>query len=284
MTSMPQLVAVFNGVGGLAAALVALLELPRLHTPFEFLVAGFTLVVGGIAFSGSMVTYLKLDARITTQPILFFGARFFMTLFMVLCLGLTAYGAFAITELPVSKGQYGAIVIALAVMVGILFVLPISGADVPITISLLNAFTGLTTAASGMILQSTLLIIAGVLIGASGTILTQIMARAMGRSLASILFSAFKSKPKGEQAAEEDLSVRTVNAEDVAIQLSFARKVVIVPGYGLAVAQAQHVVRELAENLQTAGVQVAYAIHPVAGRMPGHMNVLLAEAEVPYDQ
>jgi NAD(P) transhydrogenase subunit beta len=175
-------------------------------------------------------------------------------------------------------------VVLISLLVGVLFVLPVGGADVPIVISLLNAFTGLTVAAGGYVLQNTLLIVAGTLVGAAGTLLTQLMAAAMGRPLTNILFGAFKAKAAGAVAAGDERPVRSVNADDVAILLGFARKVVIVPGYGLAVAQAQHTIRDLADTLESRGVEVLYGIHPVAGRMPGHMNVLLAEAEVPYEK
>jgi NAD(P) transhydrogenase subunit beta len=176
------------------------------------------------------------------------------------------------------------ILAGLSLLFGVLFVLPVGGADVPIVISLLNAFTGLTVAASGYVLNSTLLIIAGTLVGASGTILTRLMAEAMGRSLFGTLFGAFTAKPQDTSGVVEDRPVRSGSADDVAILLNYARRVVIVPGFGLAVAQAQHTVRELADLLISKGVEVAYGVHPVAGRMPGHMNVLLAEANVPYDQ
>ena len=173
---------------------------------------------------------------------------------------------------------------ALALVLGVLMVLPVGGADVPIVISLLNAFTGLSVAASGYVLGSTLLLVSGTLVGASGTLLTRLMAQAMGRSTLRILFGAFLAAPTGEAAAQGDRAVRSASPEDVAVLLGYARRVVVVPGYGLAVAQAQHVVRELAELLEARGAEVVYGIHPVAGRMPGHMNVLLAEANVPYEQ
>jgi NAD(P) transhydrogenase subunit beta len=253
MTQMPQLVALFNGVGGGAAALVAIVEYLNLGdtaTTAEVIFTVFTVIVGCVSFSGSIITFMKLQELMTTRPVVFPGGRF---------------------------------VIA-GTLVAVLFVLPVGGADVPIVISLLNAFTGLTVAASGYVLDSVLLIIAGTLVGASGTILTRLMAEAMGRSLFGTLFGAFTAKPQDTSGAAEDRPVRSGSPDDVAILLNYARRVVIVPGFGLAVAQAQHTVRELADLMISKGIDVAYGIHPVAGRMPGHMNVLLAEANVPYDQ
>ena len=282
MTAMPQLVAIFNGVGGGAAALVASVELPRVDGSFAVVAALFTLVVGSVSLSGSLLTFAKLQELITTRPVTFPGGpALFGALIAV------AVAACALT-FALQDGNYvglgAALVALLSLAVGVLFVLPVGGADVPIVISLLNAFTGLTVAASGYVLGNTLLIVAGTLVGASGTILTRMMAAAMGRSVTSILFGAFKG---GSSAGSQEVSerpVRSAHAEDVAVLLGYARKVVIVPGYGLAVAQAQHTIHELVEVLQARGVDVFYGIHPVAGRMPGHMNVLLAEASVPYEQ
>ena len=282
MTAMPQLVALFNGVGGGAAAIVAALELPHAADGLPVLASLFTLVVGAISFSGSMVTFAKLQELMTTRPVTFPGgpAVFGGALVLVAVLaGVVVVGGYAETGvLPVLA------VAALSLAAGVLFVLPVGGADVPIVISLLNAFTGLSVAASGYVLGNTLLLVAGTLVGASGTILTRLMAAAMGRSLASTLFGAFTAAPAGPQAVGTDRPVRSAGPEDVAILLAYARRVVIVPGYGLAVAQAQHAVRELADLLAARGTEVWYGIHPVAGRMPGHMNVLLAEADVPYEQ
>jgi NAD(P) transhydrogenase subunit beta len=282
MTAMPQLVAIFNGVGGGAAALVASVELPRVDGSFAVVAALFTLVVGSVSLSGSLLTFAKLQELITTRPVTFPGGP---ALFGALIAVAVAAGALTFA---LQDGNYvglgAALVALLSLAVGVLFVLPVGGADVPIVISLLNAFTGLTVAASGYVLGNTLLIVAGTLVGASGTILTRMMAAAMGRSVTSILFGAFKG---GSSAGSQEVSerpVRSAHAEDVAVLLGYARKVVIVPGYGLAVAQAQHTIHELVEVLQARGVDVFYGIHPVAGRMPGHMNVLLAEASVPYEQ
>jgi NAD(P) transhydrogenase subunit beta len=281
MTNMPQLVALFNGVGGGAAALVAIVEYLHLGeraTTAEVVFTVFTVVVGCISFSGSIITFLKLQELMTTRPVVFPGGRFVIAANLIAVLGVSVWVVQALGTNPLL------ILAALSLLFGVLFVLPVGGADVPIVISLLNAFTGLTVAASGYVLDSTLLIIAGTLVGASGTILTRLMAEAMGRSLFGTLFGAFTAKPQDAAAAGDERPVKSGSAEDVAILLNYARRVVIVPGFGLAVAQAQHTVREMADLLISRGIDVAYGIHPVAGRMPGHMNVLLAEANVPYEQ
>lgn len=281
MTNMPQLVALFNGVGGGAAALVAIVEYLKLGsaaTTAEVIFTVFTVVVGCISFSGSIVTFLKLQELMTTRPVVFPGGRFVIAANLIAVLGVSVWVVQALGTNPLL------ILAGLSLLFGVLFVLPVGGADVPIVISLLNAFTGLTVAASGYVLDSTLLIIAGTLVGASGTILTRLMAEAMGRSLFGTLFGAFTAKPQDLAAAGEERPVKSGSPEDVAILLNYARRVVIVPGFGLAVAQAQHTVREMADLLISKGIDVAYGIHPVAGRMPGHMNVLLAEANVPYEQ
>jgi NAD(P) transhydrogenase subunit beta len=281
MTNMPQLVALFNGVGGGAAALVAIVEYLK-HSQdmtVAFLIfTVFTVIVGCVSFSGSIITFLKLQELMTTRPVVFPGGRFVIAANLASVLGVSVWVVQATGTNPLL------ILAGLSLLFGILFVLPVGGADVPIVISLLNAFTGLTVAASGYVLDSTLLIIAGTLVGASGTILTRLMAEAMGRSLFGTLFGAFTAKPQAMAAAGEERPVKSGSPEDVAILLNYARRVVIVPGFGLAVAQAQHTVREMADLLISKGIDVAYGIHPVAGRMPGHMNVLLAEANVPYEQ
>lgn len=281
MTAMPQLVALFNGVGGGAAALVAIVEYLKLGSSASTAVViatVFTVLVGCVSFSGSIVTFLKLQELMTTRPVVFPGGRFVIaaTLLGTLASAVWVVGSMGTTPLLVLA--------ILSLLFGVLFVLPVGGADVPIVISLLNAFTGLTVAAGGYVLDATLLIIAGTLVGASGTILTRLMAEAMGRSLFGTLFGAFTAKPQEAGSASEDRPVKSGTPDDVAILLNYARRVVIVPGFGLAVAQAQHTVRELADLLTAKGIEVAYGIHPVAGRMPGHMNVLLAEANVPYEQ
>ena len=281
MTQMPQLVALFNGVGGGAAALVAIVEYLNLGsdaTIAEVIFTVFTVVVGCVSFSGSIITFMKLQELMTTRPVVFPGGRFVIAATLAAVLGASGWVVTALGTTPLL------VLAVLSLLFGILFVLPVGGADVPIVISLLNAFTGLTVAASGYVLNSTLLIIAGTLVGASGTILTRLMADAMGRSLFGTLFGAFTAKPQDVAAAGEERPVRSGSPDDVAILLNYARRVVIVPGFGLAVAQAQHTVRELADLMLSKGIDVAYGIHPVAGRMPGHMNVLLAEANVPYDQ
>jgi NAD(P) transhydrogenase subunit beta len=281
MTNMPQLVALFNGVGGGAAALVAIVEYLKHGTDMSlaFLIfTVFTVIVGCVSFSGSIITFLKLQELMTTRPVVFPGGRFVIAVNVVAFLGVSVW----VVQDPATSPLL--ILAALSLLFGVLFVLPVGGADVPIVISLLNAFTGLTVAASGYVLDSTLLIIAGTLVGASGTILTRLMAEAMGRSLFGTLFGAFTAKPQDVAAAGEERPVKSGSPEDVAILLNYARRVVIVPGFGLAVAQAQHTVREMADLLISKGIDVAYGIHPVAGRMPGHMNVLLAEANVPYEQ
>ena len=296
MTQMPQLVALFNGVGGGAAALVAGLELhesgiatdawfsylPGVSegpaTPFAALLAtAFTVLVGSVSFAGSVITFLKLQEVMTTRPVILPGMRYLMIGSFVASIGF-AVALIGGASLPVAAllGLFG-------LVTGTLLVLPVGGADVPIVISLLNAFTGLTVAAGGFVLGNTLLLVAGTLVGASGTILTKEMAGAMGRSVAGIMFGALKGGSTAGSTAISDRPVKSVGPDDVAILLNYASKVVVVPGYGLAVAQAQHTIRELAEVLEAKGIEVSYGIHAVAGRMPGHMNVLLAEANVPYE-
>lgn len=280
MTAMPQLVALFNGVGGGAAALVAYLELSEAERVVPLAAAAATVAIGSIAFSGSVVTFLKLQELMTTRPVLLPNGPVLFGGSLVVTAGLLVW----LYAIDGDSLLLGAVLGAVALAVGVLLVLPVGGADVPIVISLLNAMTGLAVAASGYVLGNVLLLIGGTLVGASGTILTRMMAAAMGRSVMSILFGAFSSAAGGGGGAESDRPVRSSGPEDVAILLGFARKVIVVPGYGLAVAQAQHTVQELADLLESRGVDVSYAIHPVAGRMPGHMNVLLAEANVPYER
>jgi NAD(P) transhydrogenase subunit beta len=296
MTQMPQLVALFNGVGGGAAALVALMELDELGlgtdgwftyvggdpeavaTPFAALLAtAFTVLVGSVSFSGSVVTFLKLQEVMTTRPVILPGAQFLMAGTLAASL------VFSVALVGGASLAVASLLGAVGLLAGVLLVLPVGGADVPIVISLLNAFTGLTVAAGGFVLGNTLLLVAGTLVGASGTILTRAMASAMGRSVQGILFGALKGGSTAGSTAVSDRPVKSVQPDDVAILLGYASKVVVVPGYGLAVAQAQHTIRELAEVLEAKGIEVLYGIHAVAGRMPGHMNVLLAEANVPYE-
>jgi NAD(P) transhydrogenase subunit beta len=281
MTQMPQMVALFNGVGGGAAAVVSVIE---------FLSAGndesvaalaatvFTVVVGSVSFSGSILTFMKLQELMTSRPVVIPAGRYITSLAAVATLA----SAVLLVVKPSNTLLYALLGLSLAM--GVLLVLPVGGADVPIVISLLNAFTGLSVAASGYVLGNVLLIVAGTLVGASGTLLTRMMAQAMGRPLTNTLFGAFTAKATVVSGSTEDRPVKSASPEDVAIMLGYARKVIIVPGYGLAVAQAQNTIRELVELLSAKGIHVDYAIHPVAGRMPGHMNVLLAEANVPYEQ
>jgi NAD(P) transhydrogenase subunit beta len=286
MTAMPQMVAIFNGVGGGAAALVSVVELLHMHATgqspatYQLVEVLLGVLIGSLSFSGSAIAFAKLQELMATRPITYPGQQFGNAL--------VALGAVALVLLALVTGQldwvYG--VLGLSLVLGIIFVLPIGGADVPVLISLLNSFTGLAVAASGFTLDNNLLIVAGTLVGASGILLTRLMSKAMGRSLPNILFSAFGSVVTASESTEgvDGRSVKSSTPDDVGVLLAYARKVVIIPGYGLAVAQAQHVIKELADSLMRRGVEVFYAIHPVAGRMPGHMNVLLAEANVPYDE
>jgi NAD(P) transhydrogenase subunit beta len=279
MTQMPQLVALFNGVGGGAAALVALLEIGSLGDDTVSAIAtAFTVMVGSVSFSGSVVTFAKLQELMTTRPVTFTGLP---VLFIAGLAGGIVLATWMVSD---PRVWVGVLLCLVGLLVGVMLVLPVGGADVPIVISLLNAFTGLTVAAGGYVLGNTLLLVAGTLVGAAGTLLTKLMADAMGRSLFNILFGALKGGSTLGAGTASDRPVISTAPEDAAILLAYAHKVIVVPGYGLAVAQAQHTLRDLVEVLQDRGVGVDYAIHPVAGRMPGHMNVLLAEAQVPYEQ
>jgi len=296
MTAMPQMIALFNGAGGGAAALVSILELSRGLTgagvmPGETISSMLGLMIGAVSFSGSAVAFGKLQGLITPKAFKYSGQQIVTSVLfggmILLSLLLTASvaGWVAVPQLAVMAAVAG-----LALLFGVALVMPIGGADMPVVISLLNAFTGLAVAAAGFVLGNQLLIVAGTLVGASGTILTRLMSKAMNRSIANVLFGAFGAAPAagaetgGAMRADDGRTVRATTAEDAATLLAYARNVIIVPGYGLAVAQAQHNVRELADLLESRGVNVVYAIHPVAGRMPGHMNVLLAEANVPYEK
>jgi NAD(P) transhydrogenase subunit beta len=288
MTAMPQMVALFNGVGGGAAALIALAEFhnraPDPGTLKTDISASIMLsaIIGSISFAGSMIAFAKLQELIRGRPIVY---PLQQPLNALLFLGLLVAGI-AIAAGAEQQWLIWALVGG-SLLFGVLFVLPIGGADMPVVISLLNAFTGLAAAATGFELENNVLIVSGMLVGASGTMLTVLMGRAMNRSVANVLFGAFgqiAAPAAGAAAGAVDGQVRSASAEDVAVMLGYASKVVFVPGYGMAVAQAQHDVRTLADLLEARGVEVSYAIHPVAGRMPGHMNVLLAEANVPYPQ
>jgi H+-translocating NAD(P) transhydrogenase subunit beta len=287
MTAMPQMVALFNGVGGGAAALIALAEFhniaPDPGTLLKDISASIVLsaIIGSISFAGSMVAFAKLQELIGGRPIVYPLQQATNALLFA------AVAAAGIAIVAGTERQWLIwAVVAGSLLFGVLFVLPIGGADMPVVISLLNAFTGLAAAATGFELENNVLIVSGMLVGASGTLLTILMGRAMNRSIANVLFGAFgQLAPSATVAAgATDGQVRSASAEDVAVMLAYAHKVVFVPGYGMAVAQAQHDVRALADLLESRGVEVSYAIHPVAGRMPGHMNVLLAEANVPYPQ
>ncbi|MDQ6932339.1 MAG: NAD(P)(+) transhydrogenase (Re/Si-specific) subunit beta [Candidatus Eremiobacteraeota bacterium] len=300
MTAMPQMVALFNGAGGGAAALVSTAEFLRSASirdsalmPYDQV---FTImlsaVIGALSFAGSIIAFLKLQELMTGRPITYRGQQFVNGIVALLILapaiGLIAHRGtlMAVFSPPAATVTVYFVCIAAALLLGMLFVLPIGGADMPVVISLLNSFTGMAAAATGFVLANNVLIISGALVGASGTLLTVLMGKAMNRSLANVLFGAFGAVNSASQAAAggaaADAHVRSATVEDVATMLAYARQVVVVPGYGMAVAQAQHSVRELADQLEKRGVEVKYAIHPVAGRMPGHMNVLLAEANVPY--
>jgi proton-translocating NAD(P)+ transhydrogenase subunit beta len=292
MTAMPQMVALYNGVGGGAVALIAWSEIRHgiggidagtiADIPLEELIPTlFAAVVGSVSFWGSNIAFAKLQDLIPTRPLAVPGQQ---AINAVLLLGILA----ACVDIAVNNGDpsqalFIGILVAAAAL-GNLVVLPIGGADMPVVISLLNAFTGLSAAAAGFALHNVALIVAGTLVGSSGTILTMEMATAMNRSVANILFAGFGGAPAGGGAAIGERPHTSIGAQDAAIKLAYADSVVIVPGYGLAVAQAQHAVKEVADELEKRGVAVSYAIHPVAGRMPGHMNVLLAEADVPYEQ
>jgi NAD(P) transhydrogenase subunit beta len=287
MTAMPQMVALFNGVGGGAAALISWAEFHRLaplpgHPKVDISVAiMLSAIIGSISFAGSMVAFAKLQELIQGRPITYPGQQ----VVNGLVLGAALAAGIAIAAGAEQQWLMWAL-LGCAALFGVLFVLPIGGADMPVVISLLNAFTGLAAAATGFELENNVLIVSGMLVGASGTLLTLLMSRAMNRSIANVLFGAFGQVTTGAAVAAttDGGAVRSATADDVAVMLAYAHKVVFVPGYGLAVAQAQHDVRQLADLLEDKGVEVSYAIHPVAGRMPGHMNVLLAEANVPYPQ
>jgi NAD(P) transhydrogenase subunit beta len=286
MTAMPQMVALFNGVGGGAAALISWAEFHREAPATGDLKRDISVsiilsaIIGSISFAGSMVAFAKLQELIQGRPITYPGQKVGNALVLAAAL------AAGIAIVSGAERQWLIwVLLGAALVFGVLFVLPIGGADMPVVISLLNAFTGLAAAATGFELENNVLIVSGMLVGASGTLLTVLMGRAMNRSITNVLFGAFgQLSPQAAAAATDGGTVRSASAEDVAVMLAYAHKVVFVPGYGLAVAQAQHDVRQLADLLEEKGVEVSYAIHPVAGRMPGHMNVLLAEANVPYPQ
>jgi NAD(P) transhydrogenase subunit beta len=285
MTAMPQMVAAFNGLGGGASALVAGAELIRLAlagTPPDPTVSVpivLGTVIGAVTLTGSAVAFAKLQELIGGAPMVYTGQQVVNGL---LTLGMLAIAVLLVID-PANLNLFWGL-LAITSLLGVLLIIPIGGADMPVVISLLNAYSGLAACATGFAIGNQGLVICGSLVGASGIILTQIMCRAMNRSLANVLFGAFGAAPTAGAVTSATGTVKSGNAEDAAAILDAARSVIIVPGYGLAVAQAQHAVRELASLLLERGVDVKYAIHPVAGRMPGHMNVLLAEADVPYEQ
>ncbi|HEY0396674.1 MAG TPA: NAD(P)(+) transhydrogenase (Re/Si-specific) subunit beta [Candidatus Elarobacter sp.] len=287
MTAMPQMVAAFNGAGGGAAALVAageLLKYVNSNTPITYDVSFTSVlsaVIGALSFAGSIIAFLKLQELMTGRPITYPGQQIVNALILLVIL--VSWGLVVAGVQPVLEWFW--IALGASLILGVLFVLPIGGADMPVVISLLNSFTGLAAASTGFVLGNNVLIISGALVGASGTLLTVLMGKAMNRSITNVLFGAFGAVKPGAAAAGTSggHNVRSVSTDDVAAMLSYANEVIVVPGYGMAVAQAQHSIRELADQLAKKGVEVKYAIHPVAGRMPGHMNVLLAEANVPYE-
>jgi NAD(P) transhydrogenase subunit beta len=286
MTAMPQLVSLFNAVGGGAAALIAVHEFTRHDQTATSVTVAIVLdvVIGAVTFTGSLIASGKLQGVVSGSPIVFPGVR---ALNVILALVMAGGGAYLISGRPHTAllPTIAITAVTLAALVfGVTMVLPIGGADMPVVISLLNAFTGTAVAMAGFVIGNPVLIIAGALVGASGAILTKLMADAMNRSITSIIVGGFGTGDTAVVAVGGGGQVRGVTADDAAIQLAYASKVVIVPGYGLAAAQAQHEVRDLANLLEARGIEVSYAIHPVAGRMPGHMNVLLAEAHVPYAQ
>jgi H+-translocating NAD(P) transhydrogenase subunit beta len=285
MTAMPQMVALLNGFGGGASALVASAEFLRLEGGDPAVVTSLTIVlsvlIGAVTFSGSLVAFGKLQELVTGRAVVYPGQKPVNALLAAAILGLGVYLVAVPPHWPALTVLAG-----LCLVLGVLLVVPIGGADMPVVIALLNSYSGLAAASTGFVLQNNALIISGALVGASGLILTNIMCRAMNRSLTNVLFGAFGATAVtgGAVALEDGKSVKDITGEDAAVLMGYSKSVVIVPGYGLAVSQAQHNVRELAELLTARGVDVKYAIHPVAGRMPGHMNVLLAEANVPYPQ
>jgi len=290
MTAMPQMVAMFNGLGGGAAALVASLEFQRGSHSVEGItafIAGsmlFATLIGSLSFSGSIIAYLKLEGKFE-KPHTFPGQNFLNALILLVILGLCGWLTFNASGGNATTAFI--VMFCLALFFGVAMVMPIGGADMPVVISLLNSFTGLAVAADGFAINNLAMVVAGTLVGSSGTLLTLLMCKAMNRPVTNVLFGAFGSGGAGAGAGASDLAgktVRPIQADEVALLLTYAQRVVIVPGYGMAVAQAQHSVRELSDELGKRGVEVQFAIHPVAGRMPGHMNVLLAEANVPYDQ
>ena len=282
MTQMPRMVAIFNGFGGSASALVAAAEFLNsgslsTFTLFSIMISIF---VGTLTFTGSFIAFGKLQGFISGQPIVFPGQQ---ALNAILALTLLGFGIYAVITPSEINYFYGLII--LSALIGITLTIPIGGADMPVVISLLNSYSGVAAAATGFVLMNNGLIISGALVGASGLILTSIMCKGMNRSLANVIFGAVGlEQDSGGDSSQKQVTIKSYSTEEAAMIFDAAEKVIVVPGYGLAVAQAQHAVREVAELLEKKGKNVLYAIHPVAGRMPGHMNVLLAEANIPYEQ
>ena len=282
MTQMPQMVAIFNGFGGSASALIAAAEFLNTGPISAFTVSTIviSIFVGTLTFTGSFIAFGKLQGFISGQPIVFPGQQIFNAL---LALALIATGIYTV-QMPSDINYFYGVIIISAIL-GITLTIPIGGADMPVVISLLNSYSGVAAAATGFVLMNNALIISGALVGASGLILTNIMCKGMNRSLANVIFGAVGLEQESSSGgSQKQVSIKSYSTEEAAMIFDAAEKVIIVPGYGLAVAQAQHAVREVAELLESKGKQVLYAIHPVAGRMPGHMNVLLAEANIPYEQ
>ena len=282
MTQMPQMVAIFNGFGGSASALVAAAEFLNSGTISTFTLSTVmvSIFVGTLTFTGSFIAFGKLQGFISGQPIVFPGQQIFNAL---LAIALVGTGIYAVQSPSEINYFYGVIIIS--AILGITLTIPIGGADMPVVISLLNSYSGVAAAATGFVLMNNALIISGALVGASGLILTNIMCKGMNRSLANVIFGAVGlEQDSASDSSQEQVTIKSYSTEEAAMIFDAAEKIIVVPGYGLAVAQAQHAVREVAELLESKGKQVLYAIHPVAGRMPGHMNVLLAEANIPYEQ
>mgnify|MGYP000017566753 FL=1 len=281
MTQMPQMVAIFNGFGGGASALVAAAEYlnPANPSTFNSATIAISVFVGTLTFTGSFIAFGKLQGFVSGRPIVFTGQKLLNAL---IAISLVSLGTFSVIVGETDSYFYG--LVALSALIGITLTIPIGGADMPVVISLLNSYSGVAAAATGFVLMNNGLIIAGALVGASGLILTKIMCKGMNRSLANVIFGAVGLTQDTPSGDEKQIQVKSASTEEVAMILESAEKIIIVPGYGLAVAQAQHALREVADFLEKMGKKVLYAIHPVAGRMPGHMNVLLAEANVPYEQ
>ncbi len=281
MTAMPQMVGLFNGFGGIASLLVgwAVYHMNPQIGAYQVVTIFLSVLIGGVTFSGSFIAFAKLAEIMVGKPIIYRGQQFINILVLA---GAVAAGVLFGMN-PAADYLYFLILVGLSLLFGVLFVIPIGGADMPVAISLLNAFSGLAACAAGFVILNNLLIVAGALVGASGFILTNIMCKAMNRSLPNVLFSGFGAVVKGPSLAKAG-EAKPISVEDAFLILEAASSVAVVPGYGLAVAQAQHAARELGQILEANGAEVRYAIHPVAGRMPGHMNVLLAEAKVPYEQ